>query len=148
MIQTYSSGTPYGAVGAVRSVNFVTNPGYAIPPTSVAYWFTDRDEFTTDDITSTDLSLNYSFTWNAFNKSMEVFFQPEVTNVFNEDGAINVDTSVRDNTTTTRLPSFNPFTTQPVEGVHWERGPNFGKPVIEADYQTPRTFRFSVGLRF
>ncbi|HYG64340.1 MAG TPA: TonB-dependent receptor [Thermoanaerobaculia bacterium] len=148
VLQLYTSGTPYGALGAVRSLNYNDNPGYAIEPTSVAYFFTDRDEFTTEDITSTDLALNYSFTWNAFNKSMEVFIQPEVTNVFNEDGAILVDQTVRDNTTTTTIPSFNPFTETPVEGVHWQRGANFGKAVNETGFQTPRTFRFSVGFRF
>ena len=41
--------------------------------------------FETDDITRTDLGLNYSFRWNAFGKSMEIFIQPEVINLFNED---------------------------------------------------------------
>jgi hypothetical protein len=35
-----------------------------------------------------------------------------------------------------------------VEGVHWRKGPDFGKPVVEGDYQQPRTYRFSVGFRF
>jgi hypothetical protein len=33
-------------------------------------------------------------------------------------------------------------------GAHWQKGPNFGKPSAEGDYQQARTFRFSVGLRF
>jgi hypothetical protein len=33
-------------------------------------------------------------------------------------------------------------------GAHWQKGPNFGKPNSEGDYQQARTFRFSVGLRF
>lgn len=58
-------------------------------------------------------------------------------------------------------PPFNPFTTTPIEcqqgaaaatcqgmGANFQRGPNFGKPATETDYQTPRTYRFSVGLRF
>jgi hypothetical protein len=46
------------------------------------------------------------------------------------------------------LASFNPFTETPVEGVHYAKGPNFGKPTSEADLQPPRTFQFSVGFRF
>jgi hypothetical protein len=42
---------------------------------------------------------------------------------------------------------FNPSRT-PVEGVHWRKGVNFGKPTLDTDFQTPRTFRFSVGVRF
>ncbi len=33
-------------------------------------------------------------------------------------------------------------------GAHWQKGENFGLPNSEADYQTPRSFRFSVGTRF
>jgi hypothetical protein len=147
-IQNYQSGTPYGAAGSVASFRFVNNPGYALPPTTVTYFFTDRDAFRTDDITATDLTLNYAWTWNAFSKNVEVFIQPEVLNVFNERGLTAVNTTVRDNTTTASLARFNPFTTTPVEGVHWVKGPNFGKPTVASSYQTPRTFRFSVGFRF
>ena len=44
--------------------------------------------------------------------------------------------------------SFNPFTDKPVEGVNWDKGAYFGKPTTPTNYQTPRTFRFSVGFRF
>ena len=127
----------------------MTNPGYAVPPATVAYFFTNRDAFRTDDITSTDLSLNYGFRFNSWGKDFEIFFQPEVLNVFNEDGVINVNQTVQllkaDGTAAT---PFNPFTTEPVEGVNWRKGPQFGQAINEFGYQQPRTFRFSVGLRF
>jgi hypothetical protein len=148
LLQNYASGTPYGAEGGVASRNFVTNPGYAIPPSVVTYWFTDRDAFRTDDVTATDLSFNYAFQWQAFSKGLEVYLQPEVLNVFDEDAALLVNRTVADRTTTTTLQPFNPFTETPVEGVHWRKGSNFGKGTIPTDFQQPRTFRFSVGLRF
>jgi hypothetical protein len=43
---------------------------------------------------------------------------------------------------------FNPFTETPVEGRNWQRGPNFGKAINPLGYQTPRTFRFTAGVRF
>lgn len=46
------------------------------------------------------------------------------------------------------LQPFNPFTETPVEGVHYMKGPNFGQPASESDYQLPRTYRLSVGVRF
>lgn len=148
VLQNFSSGRPYGALGSVASEPFVDNPGYVTPPSDVNYYFTARDAFRTDDITRTDLALNYAFDWGAFGKSMEVFLQPEVINLFNEDGVMVVNTSVRDATTTDGLQPFNPFTDTPMEGVHWEKGPDFGQPSDPTDFQDPRTFRFSVGFRF
>ena len=43
---------------------------------------------------------------------------------------------------------FNPLTETPVEGTDWSRNANFGQPLNDLDFQTPRTFRFSVGFRF
>lgn len=155
LLQNYASGSPYGAAGAVdtrfnatTNPTGVVNPGYAIPPATVTYFYTDRDAFRTDDITSTDLSLNYGFIWNTFGKEVEIYFQPEVLNVFDEQGVGFVNLAVQDATNTAGLQRFNPFTQTPVEGVHWRKGPNFGKPTNELHYQQPRTFRFSVGLRF
>lgn len=144
LLQNYGSGLPYGAIGTVNSAAFVTNPGYALPPAAsqITYYYTDRDAFRTDDITSTDLTLNYAFQWGMLGKDVEIFLQPEVLNVFNEQNLINV------NTTVTNLTTFNPFTTTPVEGVNWRKGPNFGKAVVDTDYQVPRTYRFSAGIRF
>jgi hypothetical protein len=121
----------------------------------VTYFFTDRDAFHTDDVTSTDLTLNYSFGWNAFGKTVEIFLQPEVLNVFNEQAVISVNTTVQDWTSNRALQRFNPFTETPRETSsrtstdgNWRKGPNFGRPTLDTDYQTPRTYRFSVGLRF
>jgi outer membrane receptor protein involved in Fe transport len=148
LLQNYASGVPYGAVGAVDARTFVTNPGYAVPPPTVTYYFTARDAYHTDNVTATDLALNYSFQWSTFGKGVEIYLQPQILNVFNEHGVLNVNTSVRDPTTTSSLKKFNPFTDNPVEGVNWQKGPNFGKPVRQEDYQLPRTYQFSVGLRF
>ena len=148
LLQTYSSGTPYGASANIPAT-FRTNPGYAIAPANVAYFFTDRDEFHTDDITSTNLSLNYGFTFGAFGKEVEIFLQPEVLNVFDEDGSEVVNQTVLTAANAgSGLSGFNPFTTQPVEGVHWRKGANFGKSTNELDLQVPRTYRISLGFRF
>jgi hypothetical protein len=155
LLQNFVSGTPYGAVGAVDTRDAtgqfgIANPGYLRPPTTVGYYYTDRDEFRTDDITSTDLTLNYSFSFNALGKDLEIYLQPEVLNVFDEQNAVSVNQTVQDWTTfrNNTLARFNPFTDTPVEGVNWRKGPSFGQPLAETDYQQPRTFRFSVGFRF
>jgi hypothetical protein len=155
VLQNYASGTPYGAVGAVdtrfnatTNPGGVANPGYAVPPASVTYYFTNRDAFRTDDLSATDLSFNYGFTFNTWGKEVELYLQPEVLNLFDEHGVGFVNQAVQDATNNTGLQRFNPFTTKPVEGVHWRRGTNFGKATNELHYQQPRTFRLSLGFRF
>lgn len=148
LLQNFFSGTPYSAVGSVDTRPVVDNPGYLDPPTSVGYFFSDRGAFKTDDMTRTDIALNYSFRWNAFGRSMQVFIQPEVLNLFDESAVIAVDSTVFDATSRSSLQTFNPFTETPIEGVHWEKGPDFGQPTDEEDIQRPRLFRLSVGFRF
>jgi outer membrane receptor protein involved in Fe transport len=172
VLQNYYSGTPYAAIGGVDTTAFVTNPGFESPPTPVTYYYSKRDAFHTSNISATDLALNYSFSINGpFDKSYEIFFEPEVLNVFDHHGLIANNTTVLDATTTpfrcpgggttcangtpgaTGFRPFNPFTTTPVEGpsgsgANFQRGANFGRPRSPLDYQTPRTFRFSVGIRF
>jgi hypothetical protein len=147
-LQNFASGLPYGAVGRVNSGAFVKNPGYALPPANVNYYYTARDAYRTDDITATDLTLNYSFLFHTLGKEFEVFLEPEVLNVFNEHGVINVNQGVLDATRSSTFKTFNPFTDKPVEGVNWAKASTFGKPQTKDDYQAPRTFRFSVGFRF
>jgi hypothetical protein len=43
---------------------------------------------------------------------------------------------------------FDPFNETPVRGVNFEYGPDFGQATAEEDYQEPRTFRVSLGIRF
>ena len=77
-----------------------------------------------------------------------MFFQPEVINVFDEDKVVTPNSTLLDETDTSRLAAFNPFTETPVEGVHYEFGEDFGQADEADDYQQPRTFRFSIGFRF
>lgn len=53
------------------------------------------------------------------------------------------------------LQRFNPMAgDQPVEGVHWKKGPLFGRPTTATNastvgsFQLPRTYRVSAGVRF
>jgi hypothetical protein len=163
LLQRYESGTPYGASALVRSYLYVTNPGYISPPTTATYYFTKADAFLTPNVTNTDISANYSFVFTGLGANFEIYIVPQITNIFNEKNAVLVDATVYDATTKSSLKDFNPFTTKPVEctqfsdarrtsctqtGANWYKGPDFGKPTTTASYQTPRTFRISVGIRF
>ena len=167
LLQSYYSGLPYGAVGAVDSRPAVANPGYVTPPATVTYYFTARDAFRTEAVTQTDLSINYAFKLPIAGRDVEMFIQPEVLNVLNEDGIISTgtnffSTAIFDATNSgatscngARCKTFNPFTETPVEGVHWAKRPpgsngfgGFGQATTPDAYQTARTYRFSVGIRF
>jgi hypothetical protein len=162
VLQNFDSGTRTSVDGVIDSTPYVTNPGYLTPPATVSYFFGGRGNLTTDDITRTDMAINYNV---RLFKSVELFIQPEVLNLFNERGVVSYDeevlTAVDNPTGQVIYRPFNPFTETPIEcpqgapaaecqalGAHFQRGPNFGKPDSEGDYQLPRTFRVSVGIRF
>jgi len=171
LMQTYLSGPPYGAGGAVASINYVDpslysggNPKYVSPPYRVTYNYTAPDAYHWSDIKHTDIGVNYSFRVPAFGSELELYVNPRIQNVFNERAVIGGDTTVFDATNQPYLAAFNPFTTPtkslvecpqsntPAQcqamGANWQKGPYFGKPIGAWNYQTPRTFFIALGVRF
>ena len=159
LLQRINSGVPYEAIGQIDPKPFVTNPGYLQGPTTVDYFFTERGAFRTKSEIATDLNLIYSRRLGV--RKLELFARGTVINVFNQlevtnlgfqgGGAscapcINLGVTTRSNSSTVQ--AFNPFTTEPVEGVHWRKNATFGQPTNRLAYQTPRTINFSLGLRF
>lgn len=145
VIQAFDTGTPYGAAGLAVVSPYVVNPGYVTPPRSSTYYFSSRDAFRTDDVSRTDLSLNYAL---RIADRVEIFVHPQVLNLFNNQAALAVDTTVLSAANAAGFSRFDPFSTQPVRGVNWDYGPGFGKARNAADYQLPRTFQVSAGVRF
>jgi outer membrane receptor protein involved in Fe transport len=196
LLERFDSGLPYSAVGSIdprrRQCNTaevaagectaanlgkrvsIANPGYNFPPTSSSYYFSKRGAFRFDDLTATDLALN----WNSpsFGGKALIFVEAELRNVFNEQAAISGDTTVFTNRSSGNLLAFNPFTEKPIEcpnvaanytnglpnanclalGANFMKGPTFGKArstspttfTQAGDYQLPRTFLISAGVRF
>jgi outer membrane receptor for ferrienterochelin and colicin len=150
-LEQINSGTPYGALGSIRTGPYVNDPGYAEPPDTVGYWFTDRDAFRTENMFRTDLSLNYGYRLGG---KTELFGQVQVLNLFNQFQLFNLGSNAINTTVLTavddpdRFQTFNPFTTQPVQGVHWDYDDRFGEPTGAAAYTLPRTFQFALGVRF
>ena len=145
LLQSYDSGLPYDETGFIDPGSFVQNPGYVEPPSTVAYFFSRPAAYRTDDITRTDLALTVTF--RPF-RNVELFVRPDVLNVFNENGVVAVDVSVLTARNSPQLQQFDPFTETPVRGVHYAPASTFGRPTSGADYQLPRTFRVSAGVRF
>jgi outer membrane receptor for ferrienterochelin and colicin len=157
VLQSFDSGAATSIDGVVDSRPFVTNPGYLTPPATVTYYFGGRGTIKSDNITHTDLALNYRL--KVFG-GVEFFLQPEIVNLFNQHGVESFDEEVLTNVDcpggssqasacpASGLKAFNPFTETPVKGVNYITGPSFGKPTSEGDYQQARTFRVSFGIRF
>jgi outer membrane receptor protein involved in Fe transport len=137
-LERFDSGTPYSAARTVDVGSYVENPGYATPPSTALYYFSDRGEYRWDDVTATDIAINYEIPI----AQVSLFAQAELINAFNEQAQVTGSTSVLS------LAPFDPFTETPVEGVHWAKASSFGQPTGKASFQLPRTYRFSVGLRF
>jgi outer membrane receptor for ferrienterochelin and colicin len=159
ILERFNSGTPYDADGLVDTRPYVANPGYISPPATVTYFFTARDAFRTANYWETDLALNYSLRLAGMGKRTELIAQGQVLNLFNGQALSNyfdgncgtggcISVSVLTNNNNTKYAAFNPFTTQPVEGVNWAKGTDFGTALSRFAYQTPRTFQFAVGFRF
>jgi outer membrane receptor for ferrienterochelin and colicin len=149
-IQRVNSGTPYDIAFSVNPSSYVTNPGYLAAPTSVTYYINGRGPLRTDMISYTDLSLVWT---RRVHGSLEVFFRGLAYNIFNKQGVMSLDTTVNSNAspgafTAASLPAFNPFTAVPVEGVNYRYASTFGLPSAPSDYQDPRSFSLSFGVRF
>jgi hypothetical protein len=175
LLQAFESGVPYSAsnqnsasYNGVDPRSFVQNPGYVTPPDAVStqYYYTARDAFRTEGQRRSDVAVNYTYRMGvARGHTLDLFVQAQVVNlfnqfqlcgcganVFNNGGNVQnqfIDTSVRTNASHPALyQPFNPFTTTPVEGVHWAKGPAFGRAVNRFAYTSPRQFRLTFGVRF
>ena len=167
-VQIMESGVPYGAVGPIDTIPFVTGASYLNPSGNRAdgawdYYFSARDAFRTEATYRTDLAVNYAYRIPGLS-SLDLFFRGELLNVFNKfqlcgcggtvfnnGGATDlrkINQGILTAANSATLQAFNPFTQTPVEGVNWAKRTNFGTQVDQFSWTTPRTFRFSFGARF
>jgi hypothetical protein len=140
-MQRFDSGSPYDYNFTLDPRPYVTNPGYLVPTSSVTYYATGRGAFHFDSAWRTDLSMSWNY--KVIGKS-QLFMRAVVNNVFNNHALTGFNTTV----VTTGLTAFNPFTSTPVEGVNYQKGPSFGAASSPSSYQSPRDFYISVGFRF
>ena len=147
VLQLFDSGEAYSADGAIDPRPYVTNPGYLTPPSSVTYFFGERGGLRWDDVWRTDLSVLWELPLAPLPRA-RLFFRGVVTNLFNNAAAIGGEDTILTRNNDPAFQTFDPFTTTPVQGVHWDYGASYGRPTGVGDYQAPREFSFSVGVRF
>jgi hypothetical protein len=169
LLERYDSATPYSLVGKIDSRKSARCPScpdpasttYLNPPTTVNYFFSQRGQFRFDNINQTDVSVNYFLPISR----ATFFIESQMLNTFDKHGRVSFNTTVLTANTSSchqttganagkRCAGFNPFTDTPVEGINWVKGPNFGKALnptnlfTGGDYQLPRTYRVSFGVKF
>jgi hypothetical protein len=152
---------------------FVTNPGYLNPPsaTQIQYFYTTRDAFRTEGHQRTDLAINYDYRLGVGGgRALDLFIQGQIINIWNQfdlcgcgagvflNGGnvqnVFIGTGIRNAIApgtpapATPFQAFDPFTTTPILGTHWDYATDFGKAVSRFAYTTPRMFRLTFGVRF
>jgi hypothetical protein len=149
MMQRFDSGRPYDYNISIDSRPYVTNPGYLIPPSTVTYFLSPRGAYRYSNSWRTDASLSWNHKVRIPKLAGAQFFARAVMyNISNNLALTSFNTTVLGRVNDSTLAAFNPFTTKPVEGVNYKRGPSFGQPVSPSSYQSPREFNFSAGFRF
>jgi hypothetical protein len=173
-LETFGSGLPYGIFGTVNARPFVPTAiasQYVTPQggASENYYYTNRDAFRTEGFSRTDFAANYNYGVGVGARSVDLFIQAQVLNIFNQQDLcgcgntvftnggnlqlINVsgasqNQSIQTPVNTPAMAAFNPLTTTPVEGVNFARTAAFGTAVNRFAYTSPREFRLSFGVRF
>jgi hypothetical protein len=162
LMQSFDSGLPYSIAGAINLTRYAGAPanlGYASVPNGL-YYFSGRGELRTEAIRSTDLALRYSVRVSA----VELFAQGDLLNAFNNAAIfdpLRLSTTVSTAATSTTLLPFDPAKQTPIAcpqgasaatctamGANYQLASNFGQPLNNLAYQTPRTVRVSMGVRF
>ena len=172
VIVAHASGTPYtfgGAaatspgtgIGQINPIPYVPNPGYATPVSRVEYLLLPEGRVPNGGAIphryvpqlqpQTGRQCQRVLPWRGVEPLQPV---PTLwlrgTVFFNGGGSdirtINngVLTAVNSGT----LRPFDPFTETPVQGVNWNLNPTFGTPANRFAYTSPRTLRFSFGVKF
>jgi hypothetical protein len=160
LLERYQSPRSYSVAPNI-DVRSIHNPGYAVAPAVVPYYFFGRGSLRTDAVSSTGLGLNYT----TAVRGVRLLAEADLENIFNQK-AVEDPSFIDRNVTTSRndrnLAAFNPFTATPVacpqgtptssaqcKGVaNYQVSKNFGRPTSQRAYQQPRTVRLSFGVRF
>lgn len=146
-VQRFETGLAWSAVGNINPRAYVGNPGYRTPPTSVQYFFGPRGEYRTDTLSATDLSLNWSRRIPGARRG-QAFVRAVLVNAFNRAAATRVNKTILTRNDSAVYQAFDPFAGTPVPGLHYGLGSDFGEPIGPFDYQAPREFSISLGVRF
>lgn len=136
----YDSATTFSfsdTVGLSQLQTDILSNLYPNIPSSQTLWFGERGRGKYEDAWRLDLSVNYVL---PVFKRLDLWIKGDVLNVTNQDALISFEDQVDAILDGPVDELGRPTTFEPVA--------NFGQATGSGDYQLPRTFRFTVGLRF
>jgi hypothetical protein len=162
LLHNYDSSLSYSIVAPISLTGYAgapSNPGYKSIP-SGRYFFSGRGALRTEGIHATDLAVRTAMKLAG----LDWFAQADLLNIFNRAGVADpnrLNTSVATAATSSTFAPFDPRTATPVEcprgapaatctamHANYQLAPAFGEPLNNLAYQTPRTIRVSLGIRF
>ncbi len=132
---TFSYTAPLSLTAAQRAAG----ASYITLPTSQTLFFDERGTGEYEDIYSLDLSLQYGIpVW----KSLEPYVKLTMTNVTNEDSLVTYNTQI--------APVTSAGAPRDAKGrpTTYTLGPRFGQATASGNYQIPREYFVSAGIRF
>jgi hypothetical protein len=153
MIYRFDSGTPYSFVQTgypLTAIQRSHDPGYAFPPTGQNLYFGARGAETFPSQSRFDVALNYDI---PVFKLLSPWLKVSVLNVFNTRYRTGFDTSIVpcDGSAGSRAAGCAAGT-PPVDAnglpTTFVKDSTFGQARSVADYQQPRRFLLSAGIRF
>jgi hypothetical protein len=140
LLGTYNSPLTYSlSVGNVplTAIQDSKDPGYAQLPQTQTLYFGKRGSQEFNAWTTFDFAARYSI---PFFRSLGPWAKVDIRNILNDDTLVTYRTTIR------------PDPNSPKDAFGLPTGfikaTNFGQPVTAASYNTPREYRFSVGLSF
>lgn len=139
LLMNYESGGVFSftELPSLTDEQLALDPGYASLPTQVTLFFGERGAGDYAGWTTFDLAAHYDI---PVYKNLDVYLKAEMANILNEDKQIFWDTSI------------SPAPGSPVDSLgrptEFVRDPSFGSARNNADFVTPREYRFAVGFRF
>jgi hypothetical protein len=140
LLLNYDSGPTY-SLSALRvplsAQQRAANPGYRGLPTNQTLFFGERGTEEFESSTTVDFAATYSLPiW----KSLETWVKFDMRNVFDDDSVIDGAQTVNANFAGPLDANGLPTT--------FTRPANFGQPLNNEDFVTPREYRISAGIRF
>ncbi len=139
LLMNYESGGVFSFADrqGLTAQQIALDPGYASLPATPTLWFGDRGIGDFASWNTFDLSLNYSIP--TFGR-LDAYLKAELFNLTNEDRQVFWDVDVA------------PATGSPLDSLgrptQFVQSPSFGSARGNADFVTPREYRFAVGFRF
>lgn len=133
----------------ISSIQRAAGTGYVSLPSNGTLFFGQRGAGEFESVYNLDLAIDYAIpVW----KTLSPWVKLSITNVTNESRLVRYNTTIKGNCGTATVTSSCSGTIGPLDAqglpTTFTKDPLFGTARSAADYQTPREYAISAGIRF